>query len=227
MYGLLSDNDTYVPVNSNPLGSLQKNVKELLYKWNEQGYLGRVYHRFALTQTDTALSEIYGLPKIHKEGVSLRPIVSAVNSPTYFLSKTVDKILKACLSKAESYIRNSQDSISQVMKIKVPKDHIGFSSDIKALFLSTPLDLTVQAVEKRHTAISRFMPFMPNIRKSMYTHRRQRQRTGRRGIKTLEELCDYLTTEEGKSYLLREDPFGVMPNVKFDCRKIGSGKEPM
>ncbi|KAJ8685406.1 hypothetical protein QAD02_021199 [Eretmocerus hayati] len=148
MYDLLSDNDTYVPVNSNPLGSLQKNVKELLYKWNEQGYLGRVYHRFALTQTDTALSKIYGLPKIHKEGVPLRPIVSAVNSPTYFLSKTVDKILKACLSKAESYIKNSH-FISQVTKIKVPRDHIGFSLDIKALFPSTPLDLTVQAVEKR------------------------------------------------------------------------------
>ncbi|KAJ8684705.1 hypothetical protein QAD02_020498 [Eretmocerus hayati] len=61
----------------------------------------------------------------------------------------------------------------------------------------------------------------------MYTHRRKRQKTGRRGIKTLEELCDYLTTEEGKSYLLREDPSGVMPNVKFDCKKIGSGKESM
>ncbi|KAJ8670972.1 hypothetical protein QAD02_002231 [Eretmocerus hayati] len=61
----------------------------------------------------------------------------------------------------------------------------------------------------------------------MYTHRRKRQKTGRRGIKTLQELCDYLTTEEGKSYLLREDPSGVMPNVKFDCKKIGSGKESM
>ncbi|KAJ8670852.1 hypothetical protein QAD02_002111 [Eretmocerus hayati] len=50
----------------------------------------------------------------------------------------------------------------------------------------------------------------------MYTHRRKRQRTGRRGIETLEELCDYLITEEGKSYLLREDPSGVMLNVKFD-----------
>ena len=37
---------------------------------------------------------LYGLPKVHKPGTPLRPIVSFVNSPTYALSKLVSLIVK-------------------------------------------------------------------------------------------------------------------------------------
>ena len=40
---------------------------------------------------------LYGLPKIHKEDVPLRPIVSAIGSPTYTLAKHLTGLLKPCL----------------------------------------------------------------------------------------------------------------------------------
>lgn len=37
---------------------------------------------------------LYGLPKIHKMEVPLRPIVSYINTPTYELSKLVSRLIK-------------------------------------------------------------------------------------------------------------------------------------
>ena len=36
---------------------------------------------------------INGLPKIHKEGFPLRPVVSFVNSPTYNVSRSLARVL--------------------------------------------------------------------------------------------------------------------------------------
>ena len=43
----------------------------------------------------------YGLPKIHKKGVPLRPIVSFISSPTCALSKFLAKTLSPLVGKTE------------------------------------------------------------------------------------------------------------------------------
>ncbi|VDN49537.1 unnamed protein product [Dibothriocephalus latus] len=45
--------------------------------------------------TDTALARFYGLPKIHKPNVPLRPIVALKGSPTYNLAKWMYSKLKS------------------------------------------------------------------------------------------------------------------------------------
>lgn len=47
-----------------------------------------------LTCTAATAPRLYGLPKIHKPGLPLRPISSSVNVPCYGLSKHVGKILR-------------------------------------------------------------------------------------------------------------------------------------
>ena len=42
---------------------------------------------FDLRSNKGVMPRFYGLPKIHKANLPLRPIVSFVNSPTYNLSK--------------------------------------------------------------------------------------------------------------------------------------------
>ena len=37
---------------------------------------------------------LYGLPKLHKQGVSIRPVVSYISSPTYRLCKFLDNWFK-------------------------------------------------------------------------------------------------------------------------------------
>ena len=45
------------------------------------------YNKIRLSDASTA--KFYGLPKIHKENIPLRPIVSLPGSPTYELSKLI------------------------------------------------------------------------------------------------------------------------------------------
>ena len=45
----------------------------------------------------SSLLYLYGLPKIHKKDVPLRPIISNCNSPTYRLSKYLAKQLSPLL----------------------------------------------------------------------------------------------------------------------------------
>jgi hypothetical protein len=50
---------------------------------------------------------LYGLPKIHKDGVSLRPIVSSIGTPTYQLSKYLAGLLSQLTGNSATHVKNS------------------------------------------------------------------------------------------------------------------------
>ena len=51
--------------------------------------------------SDGLSPRFYGLPKIHKVGIPLRPIVSFMNSPTYEVSSYLAKFLSPVVGKTE------------------------------------------------------------------------------------------------------------------------------
>jgi len=50
---------------------------------------------------------MYGLPKIHKEGIPLRPIVSNIGAPTYQLAKHLSGLLRQLTGKSAHHVKNS------------------------------------------------------------------------------------------------------------------------
>ena len=58
--------------------------------------------------------KFYGLPKIHKQGTSLRPIVSSCKLVTYGVSKELTKILKPLVGKSPHHINSTQDFVEQI-----------------------------------------------------------------------------------------------------------------
>ena len=63
---------------------------------------------------------MYGLPKIHRENCPMRPVVSCVDTPTYFLAKTFMDILNQALPKPSSFIKNSFEVTSKIQNLVVP-----------------------------------------------------------------------------------------------------------
>ena len=63
---------------------------------------------------------IYFLPKIHKDPLKIRPIVSCTNGPTETASAFLDKILQLYMKKVKSYISNSADLIRILETLIVP-----------------------------------------------------------------------------------------------------------
>jgi len=83
---------------------------------------------------------LYGLPKMHKEVVSLRPIVSNIGAPTYQLSKHLSGFLNQHTGKTAHHVKNSFHftSILQSLKIKPGDLMVGF--DVVSLFTKVPVE---------------------------------------------------------------------------------------
>ena len=98
----------------NKLINLLKTIKA------EGGISDAVYKR--LYPTGAGAPIFYGLPKIHKEGMPLRPIVSSIGAASYETSKELARILKPFMGKSPYQVRNSKDFIQQMQGIKLQED---------------------------------------------------------------------------------------------------------
>ena len=98
-----------------------------------------------LNPTGTQPSVLYGLAKVDKPTVNnmtkLRPILSAINSPTYKLSQYMNQLLKPFTTSQYT----AKDSFSFAVDIsKQDPSHYMSSLDVDSLFTNIPLNETVK-----------------------------------------------------------------------------------
>ena len=77
-----------------------------------------------LTHSCEVIPNIYGLPKIHKEGTPLKLIVKNIGSPTYELAKYVSLLIKPLVGNTDSFIKKSDDFIELIKNERVNSDNI-------------------------------------------------------------------------------------------------------
>ena len=79
---------------------------------------------FRLKISDVTTPRLYGLAKLHKENIPLRPIVSFTDSPTYGLAKELSSLLKPLIEKSKHHVRNSSDFASSITHELLQTDEI-------------------------------------------------------------------------------------------------------
>ena len=90
---LLQDTNTYKVLTKDPTSQLKNTLISLLKDIKQTG--GLTTHKYKpLYPTSAVPPKFYGLPKIHKTGTPLRPIVSSRGSITYSVSKELSHIIK-------------------------------------------------------------------------------------------------------------------------------------
>jgi hypothetical protein len=141
---LLNDRNTYEILNKDPLKDFQtkfnQNIKLILKDSPD------LIKKF--TSYMPSHPYFYGLPKIHKENIPLRPIISNVNSPTYQLSKWLVKILAPLLGKIyPSSIKNSEDFVNRISNLNLSNKRM-MSFDVIALYTNVPTNLTINLLQK-------------------------------------------------------------------------------
>ena len=146
MDALVNDKQTYEELKRDPTPSLQRklNSKILTLKKTDAIDTQRYYRlRCSVPQPP----KLYGLPKLHKPGIPMRPIVSFCESPTYQLSKYLTTILQPLTDKSRRKLQSTENFIDAIKTVQIPDDYKLVSFDVKSLFTSIPLQLALQCTE--------------------------------------------------------------------------------
>jgi hypothetical protein len=90
----------------------------------------------------------FGLPKLHKVNVPIRPVVSYVNSPCYKLAYKINTIFRSKTSfRPEFGVKNSTDLAERLKDIRAPRNYKMVSFDVENLFTSVPVQESLQVAE--------------------------------------------------------------------------------
>jgi len=104
---------------------------------------------------------LYGLPKIHKEGVPLRPIVNNIGAPTYQLAKHLTGLLTHLTGNSAHHVKNSFHFTKIVESLQVQPEDLMVSFDVVSLFTKVPvvdsLSLLSQHFEDSILALFRYV----------------------------------------------------------------------
>ena len=104
-----------------------------------------------LIQLCSKLPPIYGLPKIHKDGFPLRPIVSNRGSACHPLSRFLVKIISPLTGKSLSYVKNSAHFEERISDAPIHSDQM-VSLGVVSLFTREPTDETLTLVQDKLAA---------------------------------------------------------------------------
>ena len=145
---LLKDVTTYKKLSSDPTNKFKTKVVKLLKQWKDQNKISyslwqRLYPTAAVTP------KFYGLPKVHKNAVPLRPIVSSMGSITFQAAKLLAKILGPLVGKTPHHVKNSLDFVKKITNLEVPPPWKLISFDVTALFTSIPTDEAMTVVRNK------------------------------------------------------------------------------
>ncbi|XP_075532606.1 uncharacterized protein LOC142565904 isoform X1 [Dermacentor variabilis] len=86
---------------------------------------------------------IYGLPKVQKPNVPLRPIVDYTRSPLHRLSAYLHGVLQPLVGRMLTYIKDSADFVDKVRNVKLRSEDVMVSFDVKSMFTRIPVDYAV------------------------------------------------------------------------------------
>ena len=106
----------------------------------QQGY-------FKLKPTGRQTLRFYGLPKIHKAGTPMRPIVSYTGTPLYEISKFIVNILKPYGKLKEKHTHSSKSFSAFICQQKIEPDEIMVSFDVSSLYATIPIDQTLLVIK--------------------------------------------------------------------------------
>ena len=102
-----------------------------------------------LYPTGAGSPKFYGLPKIHKPGIPLRPIISSIGTVTYNTAKELARILKPLVGLSEHHSQNTFDFVQQIKEVKLKNDESLVSYDVTALFTSVPIPPVLKIIEEK------------------------------------------------------------------------------
>jgi hypothetical protein len=142
----LMDTTTYIQKKA-PAQAITKMVQSTL-----RSFYKKLFHQYCLHPDwnstkiikfeleEKKLNKFYGLAKIHKPKLCIRPIVSNAASILQGLSKWLDYKLRPYLLKTTSYLKDSDTLLQDIRNTQVQNNHILITFDVVSLYTSIPTE---------------------------------------------------------------------------------------
>ena len=120
---------------------VEDKVNRLLDKMKKLGMISKELYS-DIFASGTVPGILYGLPKVHKLLVPLRPIFSACGTPTFKLAKFLVPLL-APLTVNEYTVKNSYQFAEDIRQLKTRDGMFMASFDVESLFTNIPVKETI------------------------------------------------------------------------------------
>ncbi|XP_068237071.1 uncharacterized protein [Palaemon carinicauda] len=175
---LLSDTNTYEIVSSPPtVTKLQQNFNRSLGKIAKSipDPQQRATVLSKISSKNPSFPYFYGIPKVHKPGCPVRPIVATCNSPQDNLAEWLALILGGFIGKiSDSHLIHSNDFIDRIRN-NFDADCRMVSLDVTALFTNVPLEyvldnLRAKILEEQLNIPIPLEPFLALVRLCVSTN---------------------------------------------------------
>ena len=148
MNQLLEDKNTYRLLKMDPTNKQKNRLINILRRIKSEGRLEESTYK-KMYPTGTSSPKLYGLPKIHKKEIPLRPIVSSQGSVSYGVAKELARILKPLSGNNNHQVLNPREFSDEIKKIKLEEGECIMSYDVAALFTSIPVKSAIEVIKKK------------------------------------------------------------------------------
>ena len=146
MDALVNDKQTYENLQRDPTPALQRKLDSKILTFKKTDPIDKQRY-YRLTCSVPQPPKRYGLPKLHKPGIPIRPIVSFCGSPTYQLSNYLTTILQPLTDKSRRKLQSTENFIDAIKTVQIPDDYKLVSFDVESRFTSIPLQLVLHCTE--------------------------------------------------------------------------------
>lgn len=138
--------DAYKPINQDPTIKIENKLQRL-WRTMKNKYNMPYKEYIKVYPSGSTTPRFYGLPKIHKPHVPLRPIVAGCGSVSHSLARLIADILKPMAGNTSSFVKNSINFASHIHNINIGEEEEMASFDVESLYTSVPVDAAMKSVE--------------------------------------------------------------------------------
>ena len=135
---MLTDINTYTEISQDDSLSVKLQSNRLLYSLKRQKYIDKRQYNH-LTNYQVTCPIFYGIPKLHKSDIPLRPIVSQINSATYMINKYLHELLAVAESEIPYLFKDTTAFLNTIENHKhVQPNTILVTLDVVSLYTNIP-----------------------------------------------------------------------------------------
>ena len=131
--------EPYTKLQKDPTERIKREARSKLEILGDNGTIDQSLY-FKLKLTDFQAPRFYGLPKIHKASIPVRPMVSYSGSPLFNLSKHITNIVKSYTLLNKQHCKNSKEFSEFIRTHTKEDDEIMVLFDVEALCTNVSIE---------------------------------------------------------------------------------------